>query len=196
MQIHHSAQMRIRTLFALLLAALMFASPGAAQQPQPVQGSYKIAPGDVLEIVVWRNKDLSMTVAVRPDGFISFPLLNDVSAVGLTPVELARKVEAGLAPSVNSPMVTVMVNRVAGIRVSILGKVRQPGRYEVEASATALDVLALAGGPNDYGQSSGMFVLRRNAAGGYDEIPAKYSTNDGKNNQIVTVKAGDIVMVP
>jgi len=190
------AQWRRRSIAcgALLLVLLTLAGPAAAQQGH--QGSYKIAAGDILDVVVWRNKDLSLTVVVRPDGFISFPLLSDVQAAGLTPVELARKVETGLSPSVTSPVVTILVNKVAGIRVSILGKVRQPGRYEVEASATALDVLALAGGPNDYAQSSGIFVLRRNGSGGFDEIPVKFSNSEGKNNSVVPIKYGDVVMVP
>jgi polysaccharide export outer membrane protein len=187
--------MTIRHLVAL---ALLLASPAAAGAQQAEQGSYQIAAGDVLDIVVWRNKDLSMPVVVRPDGFISFPIVNEVRSAGLTPAALAKKIEAGLAASMTSPTVTVMVSRIAGFRVSILGKVRQPGRYEVEATATALDVLALAGGTNDYAQPSGMYVLRRTAAGTYEEIPVKYSSSvsGGKGNTNVTVKPGDIVVVP
>jgi len=188
---------RLATAALAVLAALAAASsPARAQQAE--QGSYQIAPGDVLDIVVWRNKDLTMSVVVRPDGFISYPLVNEVRTAGLTPAALARRIEAGLAPSVTSPSVTVMVSRIAGFRVSILGKVRQPGRYEVEAGATALDVLALAGGPNDYAASSGIYVLRRNGPDAYDEIPVKYSTSagGGKAGAHVTVKAGDIVVVP
>ena len=191
-------RMTARMLAAALAAtALLAGAPPVRAQPAE-QGSYQIAPGDVLDIVVFRNKDLSMSVVVRPDGFISFPLVNEVRTTGLTPAALARRIETGLAPTVPSPAVTVMVSRIAGFRVSILGKVRQPGRYEVEAGATALDVLALAGGPNDYAQSSGMYVLRRNGPDAYDEIPVKYSTNSGggKASANVTVKAGDIVVVP
>jgi polysaccharide biosynthesis/export protein len=187
--------MKIRHLVAL---ALVLASPVAAGAQQDEQGSYQIGAGDVLDIVVWRNKDLTMPVVVRPDGFISFPIVNEVRTAGLTPAALAKKIEAGLAGSVTSPTVTVMVSKIAGFRVSILGKVRQPGRYDVESTATALDVLALAGGTNDYSQASGMYVLRRTAAGTYEEIPVKYSSSisGGKGNTNVPVKAGDIVVVP
>jgi polysaccharide export outer membrane protein len=187
--------MKIRRLVAL---ALLLASPVVAGAQQAEQGSYQIAAGDVLDIVVWRNKDLSMPVVVRPDGFISFPIVNEVRTIGLTPAELAKKIEAGLAASVTTPTVTVMVSKIAGFRVSILGKVRQPGRYEVEATATALDLLALAGGPNDYSSPSGMYVLRRTAAGVYEEIPVKYSSSvsGGKGNTNVPVRPGDILVVP
>jgi len=187
--------MKIRHLVAL---AFLLASPVAAGAQQAEQGSYQIAAGDVLDIVVWRNKDLTMPVVVRPDGFISFPIVNEVRAAGLTPGVLSKKLETGLAASVTSPTVTVMVSKIAGFRVSVLGKVRQPGRYEVEASATALDALALAGGPNDYASASGMYVLRRTAAGTYEELPIKYSSSvsGGKGNTNVAVKAGDIVVVP
>jgi polysaccharide export outer membrane protein len=187
--------MKIRHLVAL---ALLLASPLAAGAQQPAQGSYQIGAGDVLDIVIWRNKDLTMPVVVRPDGFISFPIVNEVEAAGLTPAALARKIEAGLAASVTSPTVTVMVSRIAGFRVSILGKVRQPGRYEVEATATALDLLALAGGPNDYSSASGMYVLRRTAGGTYEEIPVRYSSSisGGKGNTNLPVKPGDILVVP
>jgi polysaccharide export outer membrane protein len=187
--------MKIHRLVAL---ALLLASPVAAGAQQAEQGSYQIAAGDVLDIVVWRNKDLSMPVVVRPDGFISFPIVNEVRTIGLTPAELAKKIEAGLAASVTTPTVTVMVSKIAGFRVSILGKVRQPGRYEVEATATALDLLALAGGPNDYSSPSGMYVLRRTAAGVYEEIPVKYSSSvsGGKGNTNVPVRPGDILVVP
>jgi len=187
--------MQIRHLAAL---AFLLVAPAVAGAQQAEQGSYQIGVGDVLDIVVWRNKDLSMPVVVRPDGFISFPIVNEVRTVGLTPAALGKKIEAGLAASVPSPTVTVMVSKIAGFRVSILGKVRQPGRYEVESTATALDVLALAGGTNDYSQASGMYVLRRTAGGTYEEIPVKYSSSisGGKGNTNVTVKPGDVVVVP
>ena len=187
--------MKIRQLAAL---ALLLASPIGAVAQQAEQGSYQIGAGDVLDIVVWRNKDLSMPVVVRPDGFISFPIVNEVRAAGLTPTALAKKLESGLAAAVTSPTVTVMVSKIAPFRISVLGKVRQPGRYEVESTATALDALALAGGTNDYSQASGMYVLRRTPAGTYEEIPVKYSSSisGGKGNTNVTVKPGDIVVVP
>src|SRR5690349_6824093 len=134
--------MKIRHLASL---ALLLASPIAPVAQQAEQGPYQIAAGDVRDIAVWRNKALPMPVVVRADGFISFPIVNEVRAAGLTPGALSKKLETGLAASVTSPTVTVMVSKIAGFRVSVLGKVRQPGRYEVEASATALDALALAG---------------------------------------------------
>lgn len=187
-------QVRLVVLLTALLAA---AAPDLSAQQGPEKGTYQIAPGDVLDVVVWRNKELTLTVMVRPDGFISLPLLGDVRANGLTPVELQVKLEAGLAKTVTAPIVNVIVAKIAGFRVSILGKVRQPGRYDVDTGATALDVLALAGGPNDYANAAGMYLLRQTAAGTYEEIAVRYSTSqEGKARTNVVVKPGDILIVP
>lgn len=183
-------------LFTCSLLALVPHAYGQSQ-PAPEQGTYVIAPGDVLEIIVWRNKELSAIATVRPDGFISLPVANDVKATGLTAMELQRHIESSLVKTVTSPMVTVMVTKVAGFRVSILGKVRQPGRYDVDAATTVLDVLAMAGGPNDFADPSQMYVLRRTAKGTVEEVPTKYSTSiSAKGNTNVTLQPGDIVIVP
>jgi polysaccharide export outer membrane protein len=184
----------------MLGLTFVFAWPAAANQEQASQGTYRIAPGDVLDIIVWRNKELTMSVIVRPDGCISFPLVSDLRVTGMTPTQLQKSLEDGLVKFVTSPIITVVVTKVAGFRVSILGKVRQAGRYDVEGSATVLDVLALAGGPNDYADTSGIYVLRRVGPGDgtYQRIPASFvsSVSPGKDNTNVTVQAGDIVIVP
>ena len=189
----------------LLLAALSVLSPSpsaAGQQPPqaPPQGSYRIAPNDVLDIVVWRNPELTRTVTVRPDGWISYPIAGEVRVDGMTPAVLQDTLETAFATYVTSPMVTVVVSRVAGFRVSILGKVRLPGRYDVEGTATVLDVLALAGGPNDYADTSRMYVLRPKDGeeSGYEQIFVRYVTTDNESvsKTNVRVKPGDIVIVP
>src|SRR5947207_15810287 len=113
--------------FVFLLAA-----PPAHAAPQPPQGTYRIVAGDVLDIIVWRNKELSLQVTVRPDGWISYPLASDVKVAGSTVVDVQKKLEEALGKYVTSPSVTVVVTRVANLRVSILGKVRQPGRYNLD----------------------------------------------------------------
>jgi polysaccharide export outer membrane protein len=181
----------------LVVVLLLVAAAGAEANPQ---GSYRIAAGDLLEVIVWRNKELSMPVTVRPDGWISYPLVSDLQAAGLTPVELQHKLENAFASVVTTPMVTVLVSRVANVRVSILGKVRQPGRYAIDGPTTALDVLALAGGPTEYADPEGIYILRRSAdpAALYERIPARYSSSisPGKGNTNVAVSAGDIIIVP
>jgi polysaccharide export outer membrane protein len=95
-------------------------------------------------------------------------------------------------------MVTVVVAKASIFKVSILGKVRQAGRYEVDGGTTVLDVLAEAGGPNDYGDATGMYVLRRSADGQYERLSARFSSSvtPGKENTNVLLKPGDIIIVP
>jgi len=183
----------------LIALLLLFPSIGDTNPEQP-RGTYQIVAGDVLDIVVWRNKDLSYQVTVRPDGWISYPLVGDLRVAQSTAVEVQKKIEELLGKSVTSPTVTVIVTRVANLRVSILGKVRQPGRYSLDGPTTVLDVLALAGGPTEYADPEGIYVLRRAVSpdGLYERIPARYSSNvsAGKGNTNLAVVAGDIVIVP
>lgn len=174
--------------------------PTLAQQKTTAGGHYVLAIGDGLDIVVWRNKELSMSVTIRPDGWIAFPMVGEMRAAGLTPAELQRQIEHALGESIVSPAVTVLVTKVPGFKVSILGKVRQPGRYDVQDSVTVLDVLAQAGGPNEYADPEQMYVLRRAdpPSAEYVRIPVKYSATltAGKENPNVLVRAGDIIVVP
>jgi polysaccharide export outer membrane protein len=189
------------TAFVRVLSLLLVMGTAAqAEQPPAAQGSYRIGPGDVLDVIVWRNRELTMQVTVRPDGWISMPLAGEVHVAGATAAELQRRLEALLDEIVTSPAVTVVVTRVAPLKVSILGKVRQPGRYAVEAPATVLDVLALAGGPTEYANPDAMYVLRRaeSPEGEYQQIPVSYSSsvNGGKILGNVPVRPGDIIVVP
>jgi polysaccharide export outer membrane protein len=183
----------------VVVVVLCSAAPMRAQQPAP-QGSYRIGPGDVLDVIVWRNKELSLQVTVRPDGWISFPLLSDVHVAGATPTEAQKTLEQALSKYVTTPMLTVVVTRVAPLKVSIVGKVRQPGRYALEPPATVLDILALAGGPTEYAQPDLMYMLRRSDAPDalYQQIPVRYSSSisAGKSNTNVALEPGDIVVVP
>lgn len=190
---------RIAATAALLV---LLAAPAMAHaDPQTAaQGTYRIVPGDVLDVIVWRNKELSMQVTVRPDGWISYPLASDVRVAGATVVDVQKKLEEALGKFVTTPMVTVVVARVANLKVSILGKVRQAGRYNLDGPTTVLDVLALAGGMTEFADPDGIYILRASASGDatYERIAAKYSSSvsAGKSNTNVAVKPGDIIIVP
>ena len=198
--------------FALSVATVVVigASAASAQQPTPTQaapataatlnGPYLLTVGDVLDIMVWRNKDLTMSVTVRPDGWIAFPIAGELRAAGLTPSELQLRLEKALAESIVAPAVTVMVTRVSGFKVSVIGKVRQPGRYDVQDPASVIDLLAQAGGPNDYADVEQMYVLRRSdlQSASYVRIPVRFSAaiSQGKDNANVLVRPGDVIVVP
>lgn len=163
-----------------------------------VKPGYRIGPEDLLDIAVWNNTSISRTTPVRPDGKISLPLLNDVQAAGLTPTQLAESISARLAEYTPNPEVSVIVREVNHFKVSVLGEVKKPGRYDFRSQATVLDALAVAGGLSDFAARSKIVVLRNNGSGGTQRIPVNY-------NKIVTAETppgnlylqpGDIILVP
>ena len=117
------------------------ATPAAAE---PVPADYVIGADDVLAIVFWRDKDMTSEVAVRPDGKISLPLLNDVQAAGLTPTELRDQITTRLAEYIPAPEVSVMVREVHSRKVAVVGAVKMPGRYEMKSPMTVLEEIGRA----------------------------------------------------
>ena len=106
---------------------------------------YRIGPEDALQIFVWKNETLSRVVSVRPDGKISLPLLGDVQAAGQTPRELRDTLVTRYTEFIAAPEISVIVNEVKSIKVSVIGEVPKPGRFELKSRTTGLDMLALAG---------------------------------------------------
>ena len=172
------------------------AAPRAADAVIPAEdGDYKIGPEDVLDISVWKNQELSRTVPVRPDGKVSMPLVNDIQAAGLTPSRLRQELTRRLAEFVPSPEVAVIVREVHSAKVSVVGAVRSPGRYEVRSPATVLELIALAQGFTDFASRDRIVVLRQNGT------PSRITFNyrkiaDGADQDNFFVQAGDIIVVP
>jgi polysaccharide export outer membrane protein len=125
------------------------AAPPPAKPGTPPSASaseqYLIGPEDILAVTVWKNDAMSRVVAVRPDGMISLPLLDDVQAAGLTAMQLRDVLAKKLAEYMPSPEVSVIVNDVRSFKVSVMGEVARPARYELKSWTTVLDVLAQAG---------------------------------------------------
>lgn len=158
-------------------------------------GDYKIGPEDVLDISVWKNQELSRTVPVRPDGKVSLPLVNDIQAAGLTPSRLRQELTRRLSEYVPSPEVAVIVREVHSGKVSVVGQVRSPGRYEVRSPATVLELIALAQGFTDFASRDRIVVLRQSAT------PSRITFNyrkitDGTEQDNFFVQPGDIIVVP
>jgi polysaccharide biosynthesis/export protein len=189
-----------RAAFALALGAMTFAGIGLlAQTPaaEPPTAEYVIGPEDVLDVAVWNSPEISRTVPVRPDGKISLPLLNDVQAAGLTPMQLREALGTALTNYIPSPTVSVIVREVHSVKVTVIGEVKTPGRYELKSRSTVLDVLAIAGGLSQYASRSRIVVLRQEG-GVTRELPFPYdkftSKTSGQDN--FCIKPGDIVLVP
>ena len=172
------------------------AAARAADAVVPVEDrDYKIGPEDVLDISVWKNDELSRTVPVRPDGKVSLPLVNDIQAAGLTPSRLREELTRRLSEYVPSPEVAVIVREVHSAKVSVVGQVRNPGRYEVRSPATVLELIALAQGFTDFAARDRIVVLRQN--GTPQRITFNYrKITDGTEQDNFLVQAGDIIVVP
>src|SRR5436309_13864220 len=171
------------------------AAPGP--QPPPEQGDYRIGPEDVLDIAVWNNTAISRTVPVRPDGKISLPLLNDVQAAGLTPMQLRDVLIKKLAEYMPTPEVSVIVREVHSIKVSVIGEVKKPGRHELKSRATVLDALAMAEGLGEFA-SRGRIVILRPDGNTLKRIPFNYNkvvSTDGELENFM-LQPGDIIVVP
>jgi polysaccharide export outer membrane protein len=163
-----------------------------------VPGIYTIGHGDVLEIVTWKEPDLSRdSVLVRIDGRITFPLLGDIQASGLTPMQLKYDMEAGLKKFVDNPIVTVTLREAVSQRFYILGEVEEPGEYNILKGLTVLQALALAGGFTEYANKSEI-ILFRHEKGKNRIIKVNYKKiikgKDFSHN--VFLKANDTIIVP
>jgi len=215
----------VSSLVVLLVSALGTAEPIAAQAPEStaaqapaakarerdggrraVPEDYRIGADDVLYISVWQNDALSRAVTVRPDGKISLPLLKDVEAVGLTPVELQSVLTAKLAEYMPTPEVAVIVNEIHSLRISVMGEVRRPGRYEVRGGTTIVDALALAGGFTDFASRSKITVFRKEGDSlrriqfNYSKFAADgvldRSNSGNAERDAFYLRPGDMILVP
>lgn len=168
----------------------------AAQNGAP-EADYKIGPQDVLKIDVWKEDQLTRTVPVRPDGKITLPLLNDVQAVGLTPMELAGVITEQLKKYINAPQVTVSVTEINSRRVYVTGEVLKAGAYALLPHMTVLQALSSSGGFTQFARIKSVYVLRTEN-GKQDKIPFNYKEAvSGKNpGQNIELIPGDVIVVP
>ncbi|HEX5815494.1 MAG TPA: polysaccharide biosynthesis/export family protein [Methylomirabilota bacterium] len=172
-------------------------SPVPASAP-PAITDYVIGPEDLLQITVWKNESLSRELAVRPDGKISMPLLHDIQAAGLTPMQLQEKLSTALGEFMPNPEVAVTVTDVRSYRISVLGEVVKPGVLQLKSDTTVLEAIALAGGFRDFASPSKIVILRKNGDGQTHKIPFNYNrvVKDNRAEGNVTLKSGDVVVVP
>jgi len=170
--------MGTRTLVTLFVAAGALLStvlaPPAAAQKSPVSvtvrtdqepaNAYAIGIGDVLELTVWKNPELSVVVPVRPDGRVSVPLLGDIQAAGMTPLALKATLTEGFKEYVTAPGVSVVIKEINSRKVFVTGEVKTPGAFDLQPRTKVMQVLALAGGLTPY--AKGRVVLLRDGRDG------------------------------
>lgn len=175
------------------------ASGGAATKGDAAK-NYVIGPGDVLDIFVWQNPDLSQrAVPVRPDGRISTPLIPNIVAAGKTPVALAQDMDKALSAYIRSPRVTVIVSRAIGVlsQVQIIGQVNRPESIPYHEGMTVLDAVLAAGGLTPYAAGN-RAKLERKVGGRLETMPIKLSNliNKGDLSQNLALQPGDVLVVP
>ena len=168
---------------------------GAAPRNGALLDEYQIGPEDVLAISVWKNEPMSRVVPVRPDGMVSLPLLDDIRAAGLTPMQLREQLTQKLSEFMPSPAVSVIVNDVRSFKVSVIGEIARPARYDLKSRTTILDVLALAGGFNQFASRTRLVVLRQDG-NKQTRIPVNYNKVINGEAENLSLRPGDIVIVP
>jgi polysaccharide biosynthesis/export protein len=173
--------------------------PKPTSDPMPVSQagpSYVIGPDDTLFISVWKEPDLTETLPVRADGMISLPLLNDVQAAGLTPMQLGSSLSEKLKKYVSDPHVTIVVTQMNSQRVYVTGEVLHPGAMNLTPNMTVLQALATSGF-TQFANTKGIYVLR-NENGADKKFPVNYKKliKGEAGNQNIALKPGDTIIVP
>jgi len=156
-----------------------------------------IGPEDILAINVWKEAELSRTVPVRPDGMISLPLINDVKAAGLTPIQLSTAIAEKLRKFITDPQVTVIVQTINSLKIHIMGEVGRAGTFPMLPDMTVLQALSGAGGFTQYANTKKIYILRQEN-GKQIKIPFNYKEviQGKKPEQNILLKSGDTIVVP
>lgn len=195
-----------RALLLICATALLAACSSAPMATLPPAGavadnadySYVIGAGDNLNIIVWRNPELSMSVPVRPDGKVAAPLVEELQAQGKTPPQLAREVEKRLSTYVRDPIVTVIVTAFVGPyseQIRVVGEAARPQFLPYKQKMTLLDVMIAVGGLTDFADGNKASILRSNDGKQYG-VRLKDLIRRGDVSANVEMRPGDILIIP
>ena len=193
----------ILALMVLSTAACRASAPYVWADTLPSQSDaaekeYLIQAGDQLSVRVWGQDSMSARARVRPDGRISLPFLDDVQASGLTPSALGKRIQVQLKEFVVNPVVTVSLEDLRTISVSVIGEVVRPGQFQFEQGAGVLPALAAAGGMTAFADKDGIYVVRQKKAGGDPvRIRFTYQSLTGAQGRASTfrLQGGDVIVV-
>ncbi len=165
-----------------------------------IDSEYLIGPGDAVNIIVWRNPEVSMSVPVRPDGKITTPLVEDLPAAGKTSTQLARDIEGALAKFIQQPVVTVVVTNFAGIyseQIRVIGQATRPQALPYRKEMSLMDVLIAVGGVTEFAAGNRASLIRT-----VDGKQKKYGVRlddlikDGDISANMAMRPGDILIIP
>jgi polysaccharide export outer membrane protein len=193
--------------FAAACAAVCLLALGgcASRAPQPVETQvtnpdYRIGPGDAINIIVWRNPEVSMSVPVRPDGSITTPLVEDLPAAGKTSTQLARDIEKALTKYIQQPVVTVVVTNFVGMfseQIRVIGQAAKPQALPYRKEMSLMDVMIAVGGTTEFAAGNRASLIRN-----VDGKQQKYTVRlddllkDGDISANVTMRPGDVLVIP
>jgi len=193
------------TLAAVMLSALALggcASPrvGAPDMTQVATPDYLIGPGDSVNIIVWRNPEVSMSVPVRPDGKITTPLVEDLPASGKTSTELARDIEKALAKFIQQPVVTVIVTGFVGTygeQIRVIGQAAKPQALAYRQDMSLMDVLIAVGGVTEFASGNKASIIRH-VDGKLQKMPVRLNDliKQGDISANVSMRPGDVLVIP
>ncbi len=194
-----------RTRKLAVLAAAFWLAAGAltaraaeikVKTEEDPEDAYAIGIGDVLEISVWKNPDLSTTVPVRPDGRISVPLLGDVKAAGMTPLALRQSLTDGFREYVTAPGVSVVVKQINSQKVFVTGEVAHPGAFDLQPRAKLMQVIAMAGGLTPYAKGRVIVLRDRGGRERRFEIELRSIIAGRRPEDNLVLQPGDTLVVP
>jgi polysaccharide export outer membrane protein len=197
------AKYAIRVL-ALMVMVPLLASCATKYPPAPAAATspdyrYVIGPLDTVNVIVWRNPELSMAVPVRPDGRITTPLVEDTPALGRNPTELARDLEQALAKYIRDPVVTVIVTSFVGPsneQIRIVGEAAKPQAVAFRQNMTLLDLIIVAGGLTDFADGNNAVLVRGSEQNKQYNVRLGDLVRRGDISANVDVKPGDVLIIP
>ncbi len=188
---------RIAPLVPLFLTLLLVPPPAACAAATSAAGEYRIGPGDLILVSVWKDEALTRQLVVLPDGRIAFPLVGQVQAAGRTVAELTDELKQRLERFVPEVELSVVVQQVNSLIVYVIGRVNNPGRFVLNSEVNVLQALAMAGGLNPFAKRGDIKIFRHE--GGttrifgfdYDKVSAGEELR-----QNMTLRRGDVIVVP
>jgi len=189
----------IGILLALLVAGCATTYPPAPGLAPTADYNYHIGPLDVVNVIVWRNTELSLSVPVRPDGKITTPLVDDLPALGKTPTELERDLEKALAKYIRDPVVTVIVTNFVGPaneQVRVVGEAAKPQILPYRRDMTVLDVMIAVGGLTDFAEGNAARIFRPADGGKLYGVRLRDLVKRGDITANVDMRPGDILIIP
>ena len=184
---------------AALLAGCATKYPPAPQSAASPEYNYMIGPGDSVNIIVWRNPELSTTVPVRPDGKITTPLVEDLQAIGKDSSTLARDIEQALSKYIRDPVVTVVVTSFVGPyseQIRVIGEAAQPQTLPYSQKMTLLDVMIAVGGITDFADGNAASILRTSEGNKQYSVRLTDLLKRGDVSANVEMRPGDVLIVP